>query len=71
MMSLLTVLKFHNNVHSYSQLIMLPWGYSSNLQDLPDNIVAMTRVAEAGNRALFAVNGSRYEVGYGCSMCCI
>ena len=61
-------LKFYNNVHSYSQLIMLPWAYSP--QDLPDNIVAMTRVAEAGNRALFAVNGSRYEVGHGCGLCC-
>ena len=71
MISLLTVLKFYNNLHSYSQLIMLPWAYTSNLEDLPNNMESMTRVAEAGNRALFAVNGSRYEVGYGCSMCCM
>jgi len=53
-------LKFYNNVHSYSQLILLPWGFS---YDLPENIDSLTRVAEAGNDALYAVHGSRYEVG--------
>ena len=58
-------LKFYNNVHSYSQLILLPWGFS---YDLPENIDSLTRVAEAGNDALYAVHGSRYEVG---NCCCV
>ena len=58
-------LKFYNNVHSYSQLILLPWGFTS---DQPDNIESLTRVAEAGNDALYAVHGSRYKVG---NCCCV
>ena len=58
-------LKFYNNVHSYSQLILLPWGFT---YDQPDNIESLTRVAEAGNDALYAVHGSRYEVG---NCCCV
>ena len=34
-------IKFYNNIHSYSQLILLPWGWG---YDLPDNIDDLTRV---------------------------
>merc|ERR1712192_320136 len=34
-------IKFYNNLHSYSQLILLPWGFG---YDLPDNIDDLTRV---------------------------
>jgi len=53
-------LKFYNNVHSYSQLVLLPWGFG---YDEPDNIDDLYRVAEAGNDALYAVHQKTYEVG--------
>ena len=71
-------IKFYNNVHSYSQLVLLPWGWG---YDEPDNIddlyrlvlvgLVLTafifsnilRVAEAGNDALYAVHQKTYEVG--------
>jgi len=34
-------IKFYNNMHSYSQLILLPWGFG---YDLPNNIDDLTRV---------------------------
>jgi len=53
-------IKFYNNVHSYSQLILLPWGWG---YDEPDNVDDLYRVAEAGNDALYAVHQKTYEVG--------
>jgi len=52
--------KFYNNIHSYSQLILLPWGFS---YDEPANIDDLYRVAEAGNDALYAAHQKTYEVG--------
>ena len=70
-------IKFYNNIHSYSQLILLPWGWG---YDLPDNIDDLTRVtrplpcsspsptlappqmANLGHDALKAVHGKEYEV---------
>merc|ERR1712183_1256924 len=52
--------KFYNNVPSYSQLVLLPWGWGF---DEPDNVDDLYRVAEAGNDALYAVHQKTYEVG--------
>jgi len=52
--------KFYNNLHSYSQLILLPWGWT---YDEPANIDDLYRVAEAGNAALYAVHQKTYDVG--------
>merc|ERR1712130_68349 len=46
-------IKFYNNIHSYSQLILLPWGWG---YDLPDNIDDLTRMANLGHDALKAVH---------------
>ena len=51
--------KFYNNVHSYSQLILLPFGYTA---EPPPNIDELTRVANIGNDALYAESGQVYEV---------
>ena len=51
--------KFYNNVHSYSQLILLPFGYTA---EPPPNIDELTRVANIGNDALYAQSGQVYEV---------
>ena len=52
-------IKFYNNVHSYSQLVLLPWGFG---YEEPDNVDDLYRVAQAGNDALYAVHQKTYEV---------
>jgi len=54
------MIKFYNNVHSYSQLILLPWGFS---YDEPDNQDDLYRVASTCNDDLYAVHQKTYEVG--------
>lgn len=54
------MIKFYNNIHSYSQLILLPWGWG---YEQPANYADLARVANAGNDALKAVHGKNYEVG--------
>merc|ERR1711915_382387 len=49
-----------NNFHSYSQLILLPWGWSL---DEPQNIDNLYNMANIGNDALYAVNQKTFEVG--------
>jgi len=53
-------IKFYNNVHSYSQLILLPWGWG---YEQPDNYDDLYEIAMLGNDALFAVHGKSFEVG--------
>lgn len=53
-------LVFFNSIHSYSQLILLPWGYTSNP---PDNYAYMEAIALKGSDALTAVHGEFYETG--------
>ena len=53
------MIKFYNNVHSYSQLILLPWGWG---YDEPENNDDLYRVATLANDALFAVHQKDYEV---------
>jgi len=54
------MIKFYNNVHSYSQLVLLPWGFG---YDEPDNQEDLYRVANLANDALYAVHQKTYEVG--------
>jgi len=54
------MIKFYNNIHSYSQLILLPWGWG---YEEPANIDAITQMAMLGHDALKAVHGKEYEVG--------
>jgi len=51
---------FFNSIHSYSQLILLPWGFTS---DPPENYDEMERIALLGSDALTAVHGEYYETG--------
>ena len=44
-------IKFYNNIHSYSQLILLPWGWG---YDLPDNIDDLTRVTRPTSSPCFS-----------------
>jgi len=60
---LLTVkdnLIFYNSIHSYSQLILLPWGFQ---QTPPDDYEEMLALALKGGDALTAVHGMTYETG--------
>jgi len=51
---------FYNSIHSYSQLILLPWSYTSQLAD---NYDYMYDLAMKGSDALTAVHGKYYETG--------
>jgi murein tripeptide amidase MpaA len=51
---------FYNSIHSYSQLILLPWGFQ---QQTPDDYDQMLALAEKGSDALTAVHGKVYEAG--------
>merc|ERR1712013_917852 len=53
-------IKFYNNVHSYSQLVLVPWGWG---YEEPDNIDDLYGVANKGNDALYAVHQKTFEVG--------
>merc|ERR1712131_499737 len=53
-------IKFYNNVHSYSQLVLLPWGYG---YDEPDNVDDLYALAEVSNDALYATHQKTYEIG--------
>merc|ERR1712038_2241680 len=52
--------KFYNNVHSYSQLVLLPWGYG---YDEPDNVDDLYALAEVSNDALYGTHQKTYEIG--------
>jgi len=51
---------FYNSIHSYSQLVLLPWGFTN---DLPDDYQELKTLADKGADALKAVHGKTYEVG--------
>ena len=48
-------IKFYNNIHSYSQLVLLPWGWTI---EQPDNYDDLFRMANIGNDALNGVHGT-------------
>ena len=53
------MIKFYNNIHSYGQLILLPWGFG---YDEPDNQEDLYRVATTCNDDLYAVHQKTYVV---------
>jgi len=53
-------IKFFQTLHSYSQLILFPWGYTS---DPAPGYDAMNDLANRGNDALFDTHGKYYEPG--------
>jgi len=48
------------DIHAYSQLLMYPWGYTTQL---PANNAHLSRVGNAAAAALTAVYGTQYDVG--------
>jgi len=53
-------IKFFNTIHSYSQLVLLPWGFTSSPPPTYDKLF---NLATKANAALEAVHGKSYEVG--------
>ena len=53
-------IKFYQTLHSYSQLVLMPWGYTSSPAPGYD---AMLDLGMRGNDALYDVHGKFYEVG--------
>jgi len=52
--------KFYQSLHSYSQLVLLPWGFTED--DCPNHDNMMT-VGNRANEALRATHGKNYDVG--------
>jgi len=53
-------IKFYQTLHSYSQLILMPWGYTTSTAP---GYYAMLDLANRGYEALNAVHGQEFEVG--------
>lgn len=53
--------------HSYSQLILLPWGWTN---DLPDDYKEMYRVADKAAKSLRSLDNSSYTVGTPTKLLC-
>ena len=51
---------YHNDIHSYSQLILQPWGFTRELA--PDHAV-LDAMGQAMKDAVFAVHGMTYQHG--------
>lgn len=54
--------------HSYGQLILLPWGWSCEPEDLPTNLEAQREVGANYAAAINATTGAIYEVGPACEI---
>merc|ERR1719384_318007 len=59
-LSLNGAVKYYQTLHSYSQLVLIPWGYTS---DLAPGYDAMYDLAVKANDALYETHGKYYEVG--------
>ncbi|XP_033227491.1 carboxypeptidase B-like [Belonocnema kinseyi] len=53
-------IKTYLTFHSYGQYLLHPWGYTS---DLPENEPVLRSVAVKAEKALAAVQGTRYTIG--------
>ncbi|KFA56112.1 hypothetical protein S40293_00093 [Stachybotrys chartarum IBT 40293] len=54
--------------HSYSQLILTPWGWSCDPEDLPATLPRMREVGQGVAAAIFENSGMTYEVGPACEI---
>ncbi|VUC29353.1 unnamed protein product [Clonostachys rosea] len=54
--------------HSYSQLILTPWGWSCAPEDLPATLPRMREVGEGVAKAILAVDGKEFIVGPACEV---
>ncbi|KAH6695166.1 ECM14 protein [Plectosphaerella plurivora] len=54
--------------HSYSQLILTPWGWSCEPEDLPVTLPRMLEVANGVAGAIYANSGKNYTVGPACEV---
>ncbi|OHE93806.1 zinc carboxypeptidase [Colletotrichum orchidophilum] len=54
--------------HSYSQLILLPWGFSCEPDVLPKNLQAQRDVGAGYAATIAATSGEEYEVGPSCEI---
>ncbi|CRK20185.1 hypothetical protein BN1708_017785, partial [Verticillium longisporum] len=52
--------------HSYSQLILTPWGWSCDAADLPATLPRMREVGQGTAAAIKASSGRNYTVGPAC-----
>ena len=55
-------IKFFNTIHSYGQMVLLPYGFTSNTSIVP-GYDKLLDLATKSNEALYAVHQKRYDVG--------
>lgn len=60
-------IKLYMAVHSYSQLLLTPWGYTS---EYPSDYEDLKRAADNAAAALYKVHGTEYEVGSSTNVLC-
>ncbi|XP_019308296.2 carboxypeptidase A2 [Panthera pardus] len=69
--SIVNFIKSHGRIkafitlHSYSQLLMFPYGYTCTK---PDNFDELNEVAQKATRSLTSLHGTKYKVGPICSV---
>ncbi|KAL8596292.1 hypothetical protein ACOMHN_067545 [Nucella lapillus] len=51
------------SVHSYSQVLLLPWAYSTPRDDSPDNIEDLVELGQKMQAAMKRVDGKTYRLG--------
>jgi len=52
-------IKFFNTIHSYGEMVLLPWGFT---REQPPNYAAMEVVAQLAADEIYAVHGKIYKV---------
>jgi len=52
---------FFDSIHSYSQMILLPWGYTQNIK--PGDFDKLKLISEIGAMAIRSVHRENYKVG--------
>ena len=51
---------FYNSIHSFSQMILLPWAYTANIK--PGDFDRLKEISEIGADAIMQTHGEIYQV---------
>jgi len=52
---------FYDSIHSYSQMILLPWAYTKDIK--PGDFDRLKELSDIGAKAIFRTHGEIYQVG--------
>ena len=51
---------FYDSIHSYSQMILLPWAYTKDIK--PGDFDRLKELSDIGAKAIFRTHGEIYQV---------